>query len=606
MRPADGGTFQGINPQLLAQLMKSLSDGVTRGQPLANSYVGQFGRLGLDTSNASKLLADFGWASGQQAMLHRRYDLASNQPSGSWEDGFATAGAGSLQWATAAQARAAGAQATKEYQDGKISFQQYLTLIEENQGDPDWSTGAIKALGPDGLSEVEAQLKYAYPPDQQGTQSLAMAVAAAMANGVTYPDDPDAPNSEDLDLLAPLLPYASFPPKVLVTLGNEVTMGGPNSDPYPAENVLNALAADPQAAAQFLAQFPQAHGGEQVGQYITVGSDHRGGLPPDLAPQFAKVITAGTVGAKGSDPSLATANVNSLVSFYANNPGDHTYGPIQAAYGGIVKAYWPVVAYAITTVTPQESEQGLGPADGIKAGPSQWAAFIDEAMRDPGAAALMMSNARAQAEASQQLAAKQPGDKGSVYAFRAGQIDGFFDYQAMTVYQELSKESAGEATNWKEMAQGDVIDLVFDVASDPASAEATVPISLGKDGVEALVSFLENDVQTDAKPTSPDYSTWQQALSDQARYDFNETTPQLRASDPERASFVASAQSYASGSSNFVRDGQIMDPASMSPAQLQAYDSWLNSPGVVNYVENHQFGQYENGFSTWWDTPPGS
>jgi len=99
MAPLDGGNFQGINPPMLQQLIKSLNSGVTGAQPLANSYVSQFTRVGLDTGPIQKLLADYGWASAQQPMLNRRYSLASHQPSGDFTGGkghnyFAMAGRG--------------------------------------------------------------------------------------------------------------------------------------------------------------------------------------------------------------------------------------------------------------------------------------------------------------------------------------------------------------------------------------------------------------------------------------------------------------------------------------------------------------------------------
>jgi hypothetical protein len=103
-----GGSFEGINPQLLAQLIRALSSGASDGQQVAGSYVWQFQRLGLDTGALTRLQQDYNWASSQNPMLARRHDLASNQPSGQWEDGFATSGAGYLQWTTAGQAQGGG------------------------------------------------------------------------------------------------------------------------------------------------------------------------------------------------------------------------------------------------------------------------------------------------------------------------------------------------------------------------------------------------------------------------------------------------------------------------------------------------------------------
>ena len=54
-----GGSFDGINPQLLAQLMSSLNSGANTGQQTAGSYVWQFQRLGLDTGALSKLQQNY-------------------------------------------------------------------------------------------------------------------------------------------------------------------------------------------------------------------------------------------------------------------------------------------------------------------------------------------------------------------------------------------------------------------------------------------------------------------------------------------------------------------------------------------------------------------
>lgn len=593
-----GGAFQGINPQLLAQLMQSLSSGVNTGQQVAGSYVWQFQRLGLDTGALTKLQQDYGWAGSQQPMLQRRYHLASNQPTGSWENGYATAGADALQWTTAAQAQAAGAQATKQYQDGKMSFADYMVLYTANQGDPDWATGAVKALGKDGLYRLEYQIRDQYPPDTTDLAALAVAVAAAMANGVTFPysSDPEDKGTEDLQLLDPLLPYAKFPPSVLVALGNEVTMGGPNSSSVYAGNVLKALAADPEASAQFMAQFKATHG-ISLAEYVALGSDHKGMMPDDEAQLFANVIKAGTVGAKTVDPKLAAANATDLVKFYADHPKTHTYGPIEAAYGDIVKGFWPDVTYAITSTAPGAAEMGLGP-DGMPLSAEQWAAFVDEAMRDPGAAASIMELAHSQAKQWQTLAAQQPGQNaGDAYSFQAGLVNGFFDSQAQTVYKSLGSDGG----SWKDKVSehiGDAVDVAFDLVADPGAAAKTVTVAVSKVAIEEIGKAFVGAIPTDgSKPPAPDYSTWQGAYANQVTEDFNNAPSDLT-KNPALAALVSSAKNYDGGS--FIQGGKIIDPGKMTPQQLQAYNAWLSNPAVTNYVENGgQNTSYQDGYGSW-------
>lgn len=593
-----GGSFDGINPQLLAQLMSTLTSGANTGQQTAGSYVWQFQRLGLDTGALSKLQANYNWASGQHSMLQRRYNLASNQPAADWELGFATAGASYLQWTSPGQAQAAGAQATKDYQDGKISYKQYLALYSQNESDPDWSTGAVKALGHDGLAKLESQIQDTYPPDTADMAALATAVAAAMANGVTFPwtDDPeDNKGSEDVDLLSPLLKYANFPPGVLVTLGNEVTFGGPGADSYRADPVLKAIAANPVAAAQFMAQFKTAHGGLSLEDYVAHGSDHHGMMPTDEAQQFADIITAGTVGAKNSDPKDAFANVTDLVQFYTDHPGTHTYGPIQAAYGNVVKGYWPDVMYSITSTAPGAPQKGLGP-DGMKLGPDQWAAFIDEAMRDPGTAASLLVVAHTQAQQLQTLAAEQPGQNaGDAYAFQAGLVNGYFDSQAQTVYKAMGAEWAKGVEDakdrWAEQA-GQAADILVDVVADPGSIAKTITVGVTKDAFDAVITAFKGKIPDGGSPPpKPDYSTWQGAYADQLMRDVNKAPKDLTQS---QAALIASAKS-----GGFMQDGKI-DPSTMSPEQLKAYNAWLNSPAVIDYVENGgQNTSYRDGYGSW-------
>lgn len=248
-----GGGFEGIDPPLLSQLMQSMKSGVGAATPVAAGYMSQFSALGLDTRAISRLQQDYNWAQGQQSMLQRRYDLASHQPAGQWENGMATSGAGELEYATTQQAQKAGANAAKQFNDGKISAAQFLALLREHEYDPDWQTGAMRALGQEGLWSLKEDDAIPYgSAGQSDIKALALAVAAAMANGVTFPDpDEEEPGSEDISLLAPLLPYANFPPQVLATLGREAM--APGNYMY-AQQVWQALAASPEGSALFIKQ----------------------------------------------------------------------------------------------------------------------------------------------------------------------------------------------------------------------------------------------------------------------------------------------------------------------------------------------------------------
>lgn len=139
----EDASFQGISPQLLEQLMGMLSGGVSRGQPLADSYLGQFSRLGLDTGSIRRLQSDYAWAAGQHAMLGRRHSLASSAPPGSFADGLTSQGAGTLTFATTAAAAHAGAAEAEQLaallsagDDGAAERQ--IAALAKHGGDPDY------------------------------------------------------------------------------------------------------------------------------------------------------------------------------------------------------------------------------------------------------------------------------------------------------------------------------------------------------------------------------------------------------------------------------------------------------------------------------------
>ncbi len=151
MAPEKAG-FQGIDPPLLAQLMTSLSGGVSRAQPLAGAYLTQFARLGLDTSRVRRLQADYDWADGQLAMLRRRHTLASHQPAGSFTDGMTSAGAGALAFTTAIAARNGGQGAAEKLAallaaGDDSAAEQQLAALAEHDGDPDYLAGFARWAG---------------------------------------------------------------------------------------------------------------------------------------------------------------------------------------------------------------------------------------------------------------------------------------------------------------------------------------------------------------------------------------------------------------------------------------------------------------------------
>jgi hypothetical protein len=588
--PAGGGAFEGIDPHLLAQLMTSLKNGVSGAQPLASSYLGQFLGLGLDTGRITRLLQDYSWSQGQQPMLQRRYDLASNQPSGQWVNGMATNGASYLEFSTRAQAQAAGTKAAQQLMNGTITYAQFYAKLQEYQNDPDWATGAIKTLGPDYVRQLEQDSATEEDPTgQQNMQALAIAIAAAMANGVTFPysADPEDKGSEDPGVLAPLLQYASFPAQVLATFGHEAM--APGNYMY-GQEIWQALAANPTASALFIQQ-----NAPYIAEWIHAG-DHGGGLPDDQAGQFLAVLKAGTATIKATDPKLGGQAVTALVTAYDGDPGAHAPAPFEALYGQVIKDYWPDVMFSLTAKASSSSTDPHGyltSPDGMRLSPDQWAPFIDEAMRDPQTGAMLLGLAHAQGTQWSNLASQQPGgpDAGDSYSFDAGVVDGYFDYQAKAVYSALVQEGQN-AGAWKDKVSdylGDAVDTAFDVVADPGAAAKTVTVAVTKDVITAALQFGLGAIPTDGSPPpTPQYSTWQGSYAGAARGGFNNATAKTLAGNPELQALVNSAAGQP-----FVVDKKIPDPTTMKPQQLAAYNAWLSSPAVAAYIIN------TGGYAAW-------
>ena len=591
-----GGGFQGIDPQLLSALMGSLKSGAGSAQPVAGGYLGQFSRLGLDTGPVNRLLSDYAWAQGQLAMLQRRYDLAGRQPSGQWVNGMATSGAGQLQYATAGQAQTAGAGAASQFTDGTISLAQFLALLGQHEGDPDWQTGAMRALGRAGLLQIKQDGQGGVPLGPQDLQALAVAVAAAMGNGVTfpYPGDP-GPGNEDVALLAPLLQYAQFPPQVLATLGREVVTPGygylMQASAY-ATMVWPALAASPRGAALFLHQdMPQIMAYIRAGDYAGVPDDYGGLYDDDPCSAFAAVITAGTAGIRQADPQLGAQSVNALVTAFENTGAGHVPAPLEAAFGQVIRSYWPDVTYAITSM-----QQGTAAPDGITLTAKDWATFADEAMRDPATAAMVLGLAQRQSDywIDKANAGSSAADYG--YEYQAGLVNGFFDLQASQAYQSL-----GSPQSWMTVVSnyaGDAVDIAFDVAIDPGSAAKTAVTDVSKDVLDTAVSGFTSKLPQATPSPVPKYTSFQTENVKNAHDAYRDATPQKIASDPGLAALVAGAKNYG-GARRFTAN--IDNPGNMTTAQQQAYNEWLSSPAVIGYLYASSDSGQNNGLSLAYD-----
>jgi hypothetical protein len=470
----------------------------------------------------------------------------------------------------------AGARAGEQFEDGKITKARFFALLRAHDDDAGWQTGAMRILGSPGLARLENHVPGTGQMHDQNMRALAMSVAAAMASGVTFPNTP-AENPvfqpDDLSLIAKLLKYADFSPQVLASLGAEALIPVGQS-PAEANDVWSALDANPQAAGLFIEQ--------NALEIVTDISATVLATPIEDVNPLVAVLKAGTLGLKGADPTRAKNAVSALVQAYYND--QNAYAPPQfgALYGEIIKAYWPDVNYAVTNPS---TLGGISP-DGFHLTDEQWAPFVDEAMRNPNAAALVLACAHAQGYQYFQMQGQQPviPNDPFKYARDAGKIDGYFDYQALRTYNQLNSENRN---SWKATLTNDLALAAIWASPGP---EVSIPASLGADVVLPMIDNVL-DAHNSVSPPAPSLNEMQQEIA--IAY-YNEAISGGTASNPTlqavvRAANTANAQAQSvqeaaaqqgekPDQAPFLEpDGKIFPLNSMSPAQQAAFIDWLNA-----------------------------
>ena len=417
MAPLDGGNFQGINPSMLQQLIKSLNSGVTGAQPLANSYVPQFARVGLDTGAVQKLLADYAWASAQQPMLNRRYSLASHQPSGDFTDGWTEEGAGALFYATTGAAKGAGTADAKQmqaYLDARdwSGIQKELDSMSQNGGDADYMAAFFSQLGPKGLYALSmyAQGGAVSNADEQdvkeavgnglATASYEMPLTMNFLQGIEPANPPagyataELAGGWDTAALAPFLTEGEFSDQWLKTISpsvlyqKSVEMGAPIPGGYDA--IFQAMANNPSFAAQFYQQNTDARtGSDQLSQYMTDPL-----LYHYLAsgPGFGAFLEAATIPPPGTtDTRQFTANAATFVQLFGDSGAD-TSTVVRQVMGAVATNYFTDLVGTVTAAAPfagAGSTMGLPPQDSPTA--KEWGQFVQDAMKDKTTAAYLLA-----------------------------------------------------------------------------------------------------------------------------------------------------------------------------------------------------------------------
>lgn len=607
--------FQGIDPQLLAQLTSSLGKGVSTGQQLAASYLGQFGRLGLDTGAISKLMSDFGWAQGQQSMLQRRYALASHQPASQFVHGMATAGAGTLQFPTAASARQAGSK-----EGGKLSqliaaddwagVQAELKTLAANNDDPDYMAALFKALGPSGLFYLSADYNtlkdsgHGAQADQlqnivgQGLSaaSYEFPLTQSYIEGLGPKDfglygDPGG----NMLALTTFLTVGTYSTQWLKTLSpyvlyQEPTPGGDWPRPG-TDAIFQAIANNPGYAAQFFQQNP-ARLANFLADPLNVAQISNGA-------GFAAFVKAATIPPRGApDTSAYTANAKWLIEMFGQNPGDRTSGAVRRTMVGITTYYWNDVFASVTAAAPGadgDKHVGLGiPAQ-------DWGNFVQEAMRDPSGAAQLLAFYGAWDD-------NQPGynvssqqwKNASAYFMRA-----FFAYNYLKAGEPGGNADA-LASILADAGAAAFGAIVFPEGEAAAGGMALVESALTEaehEGTKAAFgNYIENAVGSYLAPGDNQNTSTAGALLNPA-YQWADEALKTYNNDPNGpASFAKSAvhdPGYYEGQfgGNFIGTtgpykGKILPLSQIQgdPQALAAFNAWLQDPGVSTVIGQSTMG----------------
>jgi hypothetical protein len=502
------------------------------------------------------------------------------------------------------QAKTAGTKLGQDYQSGKISDQQFLEQLAENEGDPAYAAGAWGQVDTHDTFvklEKEAEDSGDILPFADSVSSALQAGALKLGSGEPWAWEVADSHTVNPAMVAGLLQDAQFPTKIIVQLGADAI--DPQQEVPPVQ-VFQAMTDDPQAAADFMKQY-----GPQIEKYCTAKPGDHSWLYETLgdgsgATAFAQMLQAATIPPPGASPQLAAEcqkNAENLVKWWSSSDakGVNTTQPVQAFYGTLVKHYWKDVVFSVTAPHDGAAESGLSP-DGMKVNASQWASFIEQAMHNPKTSGDILALGHTQQRAFELEGANIKSDDPDVVdadAWKAGLIGGFVDDTATVTYKELLKENqdanewAAEAGKQVQEFAGEAADIAVDAVADPGNLAKTAVTGIAKD---AFKLFTDNWHPSPDAPTvkAPDLDSWQGTYASDVNTMFN--------AHANEAFPYSSIRKYAVGDANFTKDltikdgkitsGTIIPWDNMTQSQRAAYLRWLEDPAVAKF--EHGAGEF--------------
>lgn len=403
--------FAGINPQAFGQMTAGLERHATDALQRLRSLTGLCAQTGVGTEDVSRMLQSINWVLGQVPTLKRRQSLAAAWDLGEFgASGYVPAGAGDLgQFPSSDAAGRAGAADGKKLREllrhnDEKDIAPFVDKIGANKGDADYAAALYQALGASGTAGLGAYIRRLLSSGKKAQADSAQRAVGDSLGLASHKIKIDEKwlagfnrfgDHYNYELMAPLMKYGNFSDQWLNLVGHHLLTDNGGMLPPRSDNIWEGMSRNPRFATNFF--------GQNYEKVIHMANRALSG--PDGAengvPDF---IHAATVDGRDVNPKQAEANVRNIASYYRKYDWEHAAPQVQRTYADIIDAYWDDLFASVAS--PSLTAGGLGkPTDparettavdnpfgpGIGMPEQYWGGLIQEALRDPEAAAHVLA-----------------------------------------------------------------------------------------------------------------------------------------------------------------------------------------------------------------------
>ncbi|HEY1918000.1 MAG TPA: DUF6571 family protein [Streptosporangiaceae bacterium] len=582
---------------------------------LVNGYISAFGQYGLDTSSLTKAVQDLNWAQGQVPMLSRRQSMA--QAVANEHPGMTTTaiGAGALDYATNAQAAAAGKQAGQQALqelESHESDQEILAELQKSGDDPSYVAAFFQALGPQGLTALGIQVT-SYQQGGQKSEYTQWSQAVGNAFGVATfsmpynndflenlhpPQDIEAdPTYPELSFIAPFLDQGVVSPTWLKPLGQYALttayaqgQAPGMSTPIDLDPIWTAIANNSSFAAQYYSQnFNNKQNPNESLSGLMTNPMTENSIG-DAA--FAAMVKSATVppgyAAQAGQIGPWAANAQLTVQYFGGSSGVGTSGDIKQSLGEIAMFYFNDMYDTVGAAAPGIGENGKNvPGFNVTASSSDWTNFMNEVMSDKVSSAQFLtfySQWRSQFQ-----------DNLSPWQNEQFQL---MDNLVVQAYQNNHQPAGSDPSEISDIVAAAGSSFLTSLAFGPEAGVADALLDGAKDGFQTTV---ENTISSAfdgggglSDPATPEsiqqitgaaqnweriVRNWYNVLGGQPAtgVTFGGSKTPI---DGSPQNYI---NQYGGASANFLdSNGKILPLSEIQshPAQLAAYNAWLQSGAI--------------------------